>query len=129
MVRVLRKKLGSGNLRVLSVSLTLAETLVKNCGDPVHREVASERFMAAMAKIARVSRREKGRNYCCSFCNYSSGDYLDINPFTTAVPMFGQNTWGHCRLGNIQEFEGNGLTRALHGSGRVMVTRPDPRDF
>ena len=53
-IRVLRKKLGSGNLRVLSVSLTLAETLVKNCGDPVHREVASERFMVAMAKIARV---------------------------------------------------------------------------
>lgn len=39
---------------VLSVGLTLAETLVKNCHDPVYREIASERFMAAVAKIARV---------------------------------------------------------------------------
>ncbi|CAN0425094.1 unnamed protein product, partial [Ectocarpus sp. 8 AP-2014] len=39
---------------VLSVALTLAETLVKNCHDPVHREIASERFMAAVAKIART---------------------------------------------------------------------------
>lgn len=56
-IRVLRKKLGSGNTRVLSVGLTLAETLVKNCHDPVHREMSSERFMAAVAKIARVSVR------------------------------------------------------------------------
>lgn len=54
-IRVLRKKLGSGNIRSLGLGLTLAETLVKNCGAPVHREVASERFMAAVAKIARVS--------------------------------------------------------------------------
>ena len=39
---------------MLSVGLTLAETLVKNCHDPVHREMSSERFMAAVAKIARV---------------------------------------------------------------------------
>eukprot|EP00752_Nemacystus_decipiens_P008460 g7562.t1 len=53
-IRILRKKLGSGNPMVLSVGLTLAETLVKNCHDPVHREIASERFMAAVAKIART---------------------------------------------------------------------------
>lgn len=41
---------------VLAVGLTLAETLVKNCHDPVHREISSERFMAAVAKIARVRR-------------------------------------------------------------------------
>ncbi|CAM9944539.1 unnamed protein product, partial [Ectocarpus sp. 13 AM-2016] len=53
-IRILRKKLGSSNMMVLSVALTLAETLVKNCHDPVHREIASERFMAAVAKIART---------------------------------------------------------------------------
>lgn len=55
-IRILRKRLGSANMRVLSVGLTLAETLVKNCHDPVHREMASERFMAAVARIARVRR-------------------------------------------------------------------------
>ncbi|CAN0286285.1 unnamed protein product, partial [Ectocarpus sp. 4 AP-2014] len=53
-IRILRKKLGSSNTMVLPVALTLAETLVKNCHDPVHREIASERFMAAVAKIART---------------------------------------------------------------------------
>lgn len=54
-VRIVRKKLGWTNTRVLAVALTLAEALVKNCGAAVHREVASDRFMAAMAKVARVS--------------------------------------------------------------------------
>ncbi|CAM9429267.1 unnamed protein product [Scytosiphon promiscuus] len=53
-IRILRKRLGSTNTRVLSVGLTLAETLVKNCHDPVHKEMASERFMTAVAKIART---------------------------------------------------------------------------
>lgn len=44
---------------VLSVALTLAETLVKNCHDPVHKEMASERFMAAIARVARVSESSK----------------------------------------------------------------------
>ncbi|CAM9387133.1 unnamed protein product [Ascophyllum nodosum] len=52
-IRVVRKRLGSNNIRVLSVSLTLAETLVKNCDTHVQREIASERFMAAMSRIAR----------------------------------------------------------------------------
>jgi len=43
------------------VGLTLAETLVKNCHDPVYREMSSERFMAAVAKIARVSMKLQQR--------------------------------------------------------------------
>lgn len=61
-IRILRKRLGSPNLRTLNASLTLAETLVKNCGAPVHREVGSERFMAAVAKIARVSLSSSNNN-------------------------------------------------------------------
>lgn len=77
MIRILRKRLGSPNLRTLNASLTLAETLVKNCGAPVHREVGSERFMAAVAKIARVSRSNNSSSWRGGLesLTFSSCDY------------------------------------------------------
>ena len=68
---------------VLSVGLTLAETLVKNCHDPVHREIASERFMAAVAKIARVSEL-----LSCCLCNARSEDHNRAIPVRVCVCVY-----------------------------------------
>lgn len=48
--------------RVVSLALSLIETLVKNCGFPLHQEVATEKFMAQMARIARSYSEKTGRD-------------------------------------------------------------------
>jgi len=53
-VRQVRKKLQSRSLKSVSYALTLTETIVKNCGSRVHREVGTQKFMAQMEKLART---------------------------------------------------------------------------
>jgi hypothetical protein len=52
-VRVVRKKLSNKSLRVVDYALSLAETMVKNCGIEVHREIATQPFMDAISAVAR----------------------------------------------------------------------------
>jgi hypothetical protein len=53
-VRHLRKRLQMKASRVVMNSLTLTETLVMNCHTRFHNEVATEKFMEAVARVARV---------------------------------------------------------------------------
>lgn len=39
------------------MALTLAETLVKNCGVELHRAMANEKFMKQMKNIVKVGER------------------------------------------------------------------------
>ena len=54
-VRLIRKRLQAKEALVVMTALTLTETCVKNCHSVFHREVATEKFLEAIAKIARVS--------------------------------------------------------------------------
>lgn len=47
--------------RVVNLALSLAEALVKNCDTPLHREVATPKFMAQMARLGRTYREKAGR--------------------------------------------------------------------
>jgi hypothetical protein len=47
--------------RVVSLALSLTEALVKNCGRDLHQEVATPKFMAQMARIARTYSERTGR--------------------------------------------------------------------
>ena len=46
---------------MVSLALALIETLVKNCDRSFHREVATPKFMAQMARIARTYSERTGR--------------------------------------------------------------------
>ncbi len=52
-VRQIRKRLQHRSTRVVHMALELIETVVKNCGSSVHKEVATGKFMATMARVAR----------------------------------------------------------------------------
>ncbi|KAM3571980.1 hypothetical protein VYU27_006006 [Nannochloropsis oceanica] len=52
-IRQIRKRLQHRSTRVVHMALDLIETVVKNCGPSVHREVATPKFMASMSRIAR----------------------------------------------------------------------------
>ncbi|RLN59603.1 hypothetical protein BBJ28_00013503 [Nothophytophthora sp. Chile5] len=56
-IRYLRLRLGDPSSHVIILALTLTESLVKNCGDLVHLEIATEAFMNEMESLYRV--REK----------------------------------------------------------------------
>jgi len=53
-VRHLRKRLQMKSSRVVMNSLTIAETLVMNCHTRFHQEIATDKFMEAVARVARV---------------------------------------------------------------------------
>mmetsp|Transcript_22908 Transcript_22908/g.38732 ORF Transcript_22908/g.38732 Transcript_22908/m.38732 type:complete len:369 (-) Transcript_22908:256-1362(-) len=52
-VRYLRKRVQHDDARVVMNALTLAETLVMNCHSLFHAEVATEKFMGSVARVAR----------------------------------------------------------------------------
>eukprot|EP00897_Mesotaenium_endlicherianum_P005520 jgi/Mesen1/4997/ME000248S04282 len=52
-VKALKKRLANKNPKIQLLSLTLLETLIKNCGEFVHAQVADSEILAEMVKIAR----------------------------------------------------------------------------
>ncbi|KAF4324330.1 hypothetical protein BBO99_00003234 [Phytophthora kernoviae] len=50
-IRYLRLRLGDPSSRVVILALTLTESIVKNCGDLVHQEIATETFMGEMEEL------------------------------------------------------------------------------
>jgi hypothetical protein len=60
-VRYLKLRLGDPSSRVVILVLTLTESLVKNCGDLVHQEIATESFMSEMEDLYRVHANKRGR--------------------------------------------------------------------
>ncbi|CAN1785163.1 TOM1-like protein 9 [Linum perenne] len=52
-VKGIKKRLGSKNSKVQLLALTLLETIIKNCGDIVHMQVAEKGLLHDMVKIAR----------------------------------------------------------------------------
>ncbi|XP_061951603.1 TOM1-like protein 9 isoform X1 [Populus nigra] len=52
-VKGIKKKLGSRNSKVQLLSLTLLETIIKNCGDIVHMHVAEKDLLHEMVRIAK----------------------------------------------------------------------------
>ncbi|CAM9442757.1 unnamed protein product [Chrysoparadoxa australica] len=59
--RVIRKKLQHRDLRVVGLALILTETLVKNCGIALHREIASPKFQDQIVKVARKTAFQTSR--------------------------------------------------------------------
>uniref|UniRef100_A0AAV1U9I5 VHS domain-containing protein n=1 Tax=Peronospora matthiolae TaxID=2874970 RepID=A0AAV1U9I5_9STRA len=60
-IRYLKLRLGDSSSRVVILALTLTESIVKNCGDLVHQEIASEPFMNEMEALYRVHAARRGR--------------------------------------------------------------------
>lgn len=61
-IRYLRLRLGDPSSRVVILSLTLTESIVKNCGDLVHQEIATEGFMGEMEELYRTHANKRGRD-------------------------------------------------------------------
>uniref|UniRef100_M4BWH7 VHS domain-containing protein n=1 Tax=Hyaloperonospora arabidopsidis (strain Emoy2) TaxID=559515 RepID=M4BWH7_HYAAE len=60
-IRYLKLRLGDSSSRVVILALTLTESIVKNCGDLVHQEIATEPFMNEMEALYRVHAARRGR--------------------------------------------------------------------
>lgn len=52
-VKAVKKRLANKNSKVQLLSLTLLETLIKNCGDPVHLQVAERDVLHEMVKLVK----------------------------------------------------------------------------
>ncbi|RLN12489.1 TOM1-like protein 1 [Panicum miliaceum] len=52
-VKTIKKRIGHKNSKVQLLALTLLETLIKNCGDFVHMQVAEKDILHEMVKIAK----------------------------------------------------------------------------
>ncbi|KAG1687005.1 hypothetical protein DVH05_005745 [Phytophthora capsici] len=61
-IRYLKLRLGDPSSRVVILALTLTESIVKNCGDLVHLEIASEPFMNEMEELYRTHANKRGRD-------------------------------------------------------------------
>lgn len=61
-IRYLRLRLGDPSSRVVILSLTLTESIVKNCGDLVHQEIATEGFMGELEELYRTHANKRGRD-------------------------------------------------------------------
>ncbi|TDH67705.1 hypothetical protein CCR75_009203 [Bremia lactucae] len=57
----LKLRLGDPSCRVVILSLTLTESIVKNCGDLVHLEIATEHFMNEMEALYKAHANKRGR--------------------------------------------------------------------
>ena len=53
-IRAIRKRLQERSSRVIILALDLTEGLVKNCDIHTHREIATEKFMNVLARLART---------------------------------------------------------------------------
>ncbi|KAG3196225.1 hypothetical protein PC128_g7826 [Phytophthora cactorum] len=60
-IRYLKLRLGDPSSRVVILALTLTESIVKNCGDLVHQEIATEQFMGEMETLYRTHANKRGR--------------------------------------------------------------------
>jgi len=92
-IRQIRKRLQHRSTRVVHMALELIETVVKNCGPSVHREVATPKFMASMARVARSYSDRTGKE------NLEVGDKaMDLIqawgeaflPMAQTMPLFSQ---------------------------------------
>ncbi|POM76914.1 Hypothetical protein PHPALM_5797, partial [Phytophthora palmivora] len=61
-IRYLKLRLGDASSRVVILALTLTESVVKNCGDLVHQEIATESFMGEMEALHRLHANKRGRD-------------------------------------------------------------------
>ena len=61
-VRHIRKRIQSKSPNVVMTSLSLIETLVKNCHTAFHTQVATEKFMESMSRVARSFSAKPGRD-------------------------------------------------------------------
>ncbi|KAI9914848.1 hypothetical protein PsorP6_007559 [Peronosclerospora sorghi] len=61
-IRYLKLRLGDPSSCVVILALTLTESIVKNCGDLVHQEIASEPFMSEMEALYRTHSNRRGRD-------------------------------------------------------------------
>jgi hypothetical protein len=52
-VKAVKKRLQHKSSRVQLLALTLLETLVKNCGDYLHHQVAEKNILGEMVKIVK----------------------------------------------------------------------------
>ncbi|CAM9457505.1 unnamed protein product [Phaeothamnion confervicola] len=62
-VRRCRKKFKSANSQIIMHTLDLVDVLVKSCGNPVRREVGSEKFMKYMGKLCKIQRTKTDREF------------------------------------------------------------------
>jgi len=92
-IRQIRKRLQHRSTRVVHMALELIETVVKNCGPSVHREVATPKFMASMARVARSYSDRTGKE------NLEVGDKARdliqawgeaFLPMAQSMPLFSQ---------------------------------------
>ncbi|KAE8884431.1 hypothetical protein PF005_g16455 [Phytophthora fragariae] len=60
-IRYLKLRLGDPSARVIILALTLTESIVKNCGDLVHQEIATEPFMSEMEALYSTHASKRGR--------------------------------------------------------------------
>ncbi|KAF4037417.1 VHS domain-containing protein [Phytophthora infestans] len=61
-IRYLKLRLGDPSSRVVILALTLTESIVKNCGDLVHQEIATEQYMGEMEALYRTHANKRGRD-------------------------------------------------------------------
>ncbi|GAB6026689.1 hypothetical protein CHUAL_013200 [Chamberlinius hualienensis] len=61
-VAALKKKLYAQNPHVVLYALQVFESLIKNCGTPVHQEIANKQFMEEWKEIVKVSSNESVKN-------------------------------------------------------------------
>lgn len=55
-IKAAKKRIGHKNPRVQLLALTVLETMIKNCGDVVHHQVASKDVLHEMVKIAKKNK-------------------------------------------------------------------------
>jgi len=60
-VRQIRKKLQNRSLKTVSLALSLTETLMKNCEDDFYKQIATEKFMGQMIKLAQAHLQSSDR--------------------------------------------------------------------
>lgn len=52
-IKSIKKRIGNKNVKIQILALTLLETLIKNCGDNVHQQVAERDVLHEMVKIVK----------------------------------------------------------------------------
>eukprot|EP00250_Pteridium_aquilinum_P009373 c18627_g1_i1 orf=455-2626(-) len=61
-IKAVKKRLGNKNPKVQLLTLTVLETLIKNCGDVVHHQVAAKDVLHEMVKIAKKNKHLQVRD-------------------------------------------------------------------